>query len=344
MHKSSLFKFVSLSIIGLVTFSSCSKKSNNSNRTKEVIVYTYDSFTSEWGCGNAIKQAFEETTGYTVTYVDCGDGVQVLSRAILEKKKPNADIILGLDNNISQRAIEQNILLPYKPKDADKIINPELKNQLCPDWSLTPFDYSHFSFVFDTKSGVPCPSSLQDLTNPVYSKKIILMDPRTSTPGLGFVAWTVAVYGQDVLDYWKALKPNILTMAPGWSTGYGLFKKGEAPLVISYTTSPASHVEYDNTNRYIAPVFEQGHTLQIEGAGILKNAPNIDGAKAFLDFLISKQAQDMLPLTQWMNPINPAADLPDSFKIAAPIPSKTISADAKVVEDYISKIMAILEE
>ena len=49
------------------------------------------------------------------------------------------------------------------------------------------------------------------------------MDPRTSTPGLGFVAWTVAVFGEKYIDYWKALKPNILTMAPGWSAGYGLF-------------------------------------------------------------------------------------------------------------------------
>lgn len=346
MLKSSYFKFLLLSIIGLTVLTGCSKKTQNTSddpRAKEVVVYTYDSFISEWGPGVEIEKLFEAKTGYELTFVDCGDGVQVLSRAVLEKNNVQADVILGLDNNISQKAIKEGILSSYKPADADKLIEKSVVEQLGSGWSLTPFDYSHFAMIYDTESKVPCPTSLEDLTNPVYEKKIILMDPRTSTPGLGFVAWTVAVYGDKVTDYWKALKPNILTMSPGWSAGYGLFKKGEAPLVISYTTSPASHVEYDNTDRYIAAVFEQGHSIQVEGAGILKNAPNRKGAEAFLDFLISDDAQAVIPLTQWMNPANKSVELPESYKVAAPIPAKTLSADPDVTDKAVEAIMKILE-
>lgn len=349
MNKSSLFKFFSCSIIGLAVLSGCSKNTKKSAksddpRLKEVVVYTYDSFISEWGPGLEIKDKFEAATGYSLTWVDCGDGVQVLSRAVLEKDNVQADVILGLDNNISAKADAAGILESYKPADADKLIPADVVAQLGDKWTLTPFDYSHFAMIYDTQSDVPCPASLEDLTKPVYEKKIILMDPRTSTPGLGFVAWTVAIYGDKVLDYWKALKPNILTMAPGWSSGYGLFKKGEAPLVISYTTSPASHVEYDNTDRYIAPVFEQGHTMQVEGAGILKGAPNKAGAKAFLDFLISDEAQSVIPLTQWMNPANKNVELPESYKVAAPVPSKTLSADPEVTDKAVEEIMNLLAE
>ena len=133
-------------------------------------------------------------------------------------------------------------------------------------------------------------------------------------------------------------------MAPGWSSGYGLFKKGEAPLVISYTTSPASHVEYDKTDRYIAPVFAQGHTVQVEGAGILNNAPNRRGAQAFMDFLISAQAQEILPLTQWMNPANKNVALPESYKAAAPIPEKTLAIDVEATDKAVDGIMKILSE
>lgn len=347
MNKSSLFKFFSCSIIGLAVLSGCSKNTKKSAksddpRLKEVVVYTYDSFISEWGPGLEIKDKFEAATGYSLTWVDCGDGVQVLSRAVLEKDNVQADVILGLDNNISAKADAAGILESYKPADADKLIPSDVVAQLGDKWTLTPFDYSHFAMIYDTQSNVPCPESLEDLTNPVYEKKIILMDPRTSTPGLGFVAWTVAIYGDKVLDYWKALKPNILTMAPGWSSGYGLFKKGEAPLVISYTTSPASHVEYDNTDRYIAPVFEQGHTMQVEGAGLLKGAPNKEGAKAFLNFLISDEAQSVIPLTQWMNPANKNVELPESYKVAAPVPSKTLSADPEVTDKAVEEIMNLL--
>jgi len=349
MLKSSILKSLSISIIGLLVLSTVNaapKKSKKSakadKRANEVVVYTYDSFISEWGPGPEIQKLFEAKTGYKLTWVDCGDGVQVLSRAVLEKDNVQADVILGLDNNISAKAIKEGILASYKPANADKVIEKTVVEQLGSGWYLTPYDYSHFAMIFDTRSGLPAPTSLDDLLNPVFEKKIILMDPRTSTPGLGFVAWTVAVYGDKVVDYWKALKPNILTMAPGWSAGYGLFKKGEAPLVISYTTSPASHIEYDNIDYFVAPVFEQGHSIQVEGAGVLKGAPNKKGAEAFLDFLISDEAQATLPLTQWMNPANKNVELPESYKIAAPIPSKTLSADPAVTEKAVEEIMKVL--
>ena len=345
MNKSSLFKLLTCSIIGLTALSGCSKKSAVSDeRKKEVVVYTYDSFISEWGPGAEIGKNFEAKTGYTLTWVDCGDGVEVLSKAVLEKKDVQADVILGLDNNLVGKAVKDGILESYKPADAENHIPADVIKELGGDWSLTPFDYSHFAMIFDTESGLPCPASLEDLTNPVYEKKIILMDPRTSTPGLGFAAWTVAVYGDKVLDYWKALKPNILTMAAGWSAGYGLFTKGEAPLVISYTTSPASHVEYDHTDRYIAPVFAQGHTMQVEGVGVLKGAPNKKGAQDFIDYLISDEAQSLLPLTQWMNPANKNVELPESYKVAAPIPSKTLTADPDLVDKAVEDIMKVMAE
>ena len=56
-------------------------------------------------------------------------------------------------------------------------------------------------------------------------------------------------------------------MTPGWSEAYGLFTKGEAPMVLSYTTSPAYHMVAENTERYQAAAFREGHYLQIEVAG-----------------------------------------------------------------------------
>ena len=345
MLKSSYFKFIVVSIIGLTALTGCTKKTPAEiARANEVVVYTYDSFISEWGPGPQIEELFEKETGLNLTFVDCGDGVQVLSRAVLEKKSVQADVILGLDNNISKKAIDAHILESYKPANSS-VIPEDVRMQLGDGWYLTPFDYSHFAMIFDTRSKVPCPKSLEDLTDPVYAKKIILMDPRTSTPGLGFVAWTISIFGtgEELMNYWKALKPNILTMTPGWSAGYGLFKKGEAPLVISYTTSPASHVEYDNIDYFIAPVFEEGHSIQVEGAGILKGAPNKAGAEKFIDFLISDAAQSTLPLTQWMNPANKNVELPDSYKKAAPVPAKTLTADPDITDAAVVEIMKILE-
>ena len=110
----------------------------------------------------------------------------------------------------------------------------------------------------------------------------MLQDPRSSTPGLGFLLWMKSVYGDKAADAWKKLEPRILTVTPGWSEAYALFTKGEAPMVLSYTTSPAYHVIAENSERYKAAPFAEGHYLQVEVAGLIENSPEKELAKKFL--------------------------------------------------------------
>lgn len=346
-------KFILSSIALLsLTLTACSKKQESKEtvkddpRKKEVVVYSYDSFVGEWGPGPELEKLFEQKTGLDLVFVDCGDAVQAYNRAVLEKDAVQADVIVGIDNNLADKARASGILEPYTPKDAVSNISSTVasfaQSALGNDGLLTAYDYGHFAMIYDSESSVPAPSSLEDLTKDIYKKKIILMDGRTSTPGLGFVAWTLAVYGDDYESYWKALAPNILTMTSGWSEGWGMFQNGEAPLCVSYTTSPAYCVEYEDTDRYKTLVFDQGHVLQVEGYGLLKDAPNPDGAKLFMDFLISKEAQEVLPLTQWMYPVNPNVEMPESYKTAAPIPDKTLSVDSAKVNSALGKVSDIL--
>lgn len=338
--KKSIVLLTSLFVLLSLCFVSCSKKEQTA---KEVVVYTYDSFISEWGPGPEIARLFQEKTGIAVTWVDCGDGAQILSKAISEKSNPQSDVILGLDNNLVHKAREAGIIVPYKPAGIENLV-PGLEDSLGGDWVLTPFDYSHFAMIFDTESSVKAPVSLADLARDEYEGKVILMDPRTSTPGLGFAAWTVAVFGDNYKSYWKDLKKSILTMSPGWSAGYGFFTAGEAPLCSSYTTSPAYHVEYGEGNRFQALMFIDGHVQQVEGAGVTKGTKNEKAAKAFIDFLISEEAQNTIPLTQWMFPANNAVTLPESYKKAAPIPEKTLSYDIRKVDEAVTEIMKIMSE
>lgn len=314
---------------------------DDAGRSREVVVYAYDSFVSEWGPGPELKRLFEEKTGYTVTLVSCGDAAEVLSRAVREKSKPRADVLVGIDTTLLAQTRASGVLVPYRPKGADEHIPDDLV--LSDDWLLTPYDWGVFSIICDTESDIAPPASLEELTGAAYRGRIILMDPRMSTPGAGFLAWTMAVYGERHTDYWERLKPNILTLAPGWDAGYGLFVAGEAPLVISYTTSPAYHQEYEQSSRFRALVFPEGHIRQIEGAGMVRGAGNQDGAAAFLDFLISSEAQNVLPLTQWMYPVNASVPLPDSYRAAPavdrilPLPDGDIKAAMDRVLDLLSR-------
>lgn len=318
-----------VSIVLFGTFVSCSKtqKVDSAVRQKKVIVYVYDSFASEWGAAPVLKKAFETTSNYEVEFVSVGDARDVIRRAYLEKKAPIADVLLGIDNHIAQEVEGYGILQPYKPEDSDVILpfvhfSQFLQNQEQStlteknEWLITPYDWGYFAFIYDTESKIKKPQSLSELTNEIYRKKIIIMDPRTSTPGLGFVAWTYAIFGEEGYeDFWHSFKSSVLTMAPSWDSGYNLFLEGEAPFVISYSTSPAYHIVSENTHRYVALFFDEGHIAQVEGAGLVSGCPNVEGGKAFLDFLISKEAQKHIPLTQWMYPVNKDVDLPASFAL-----------------------------
>lgn len=315
MKKNHTIQIFSLLILACLFFTGCNKKKANSDskRKAQVYVYTYDSFSGEWGPGPEIARLFFEKTGMEVLYLDCGDGVEILSKAILEKDDPYADLLVGIDNNLHEKAAEEDLLIPYVPQNKD-LIPHKLVEELGGDFLLTPFDYSPFAMIFNTKADIEKPESLEDLTKDIYRKKIILMDSRTSTPGLGFETWISKVYGEKASSYKERLKANILTIAPNWSVGYGMFTEGEAPLVISYVTSPAYHIEYGEGNHFTALEFTDGHVMQVEGAGIVKNCKNIEGAKAFIDFLISEEAQRILPLTQWMYPVNKNVQLPKSYE------------------------------
>ena len=145
----------------------------------------------------------------------------------------------------------------------------------------------------------------------------MIENPKTSSPGLSMLHWTIAVFGEDgYLNYWKKLRKNLLSVTDSWSAAYGMFTKGEVPIVLSYVTSPAYHLEYEKTERYQAASFAEGHYRQIEFAGIIKGTKQVKRAQEFIDFMLSAKFQNAIPLTNWMYPVIQYQPLPDSFRIA----------------------------
>jgi len=301
-----------------------------SDKEQSLVIYAYDSFVSEWGPAGKVIPRFEAQTGAKVTVISAGDAGQVLARAILEKADPQADLIIGVDNSLLARAQEQKVLEPYGSPNLG-LVPREL--QFDPSHSVTPMDYGYFAIVYDSQKLPDPPSSLQDLASPRFRGKLLLEDPRTSSPGLGFLLWTIAVYGDGWPDYWRRLQPNILTVTDGWDAAYGMFTSGEAPLVLSYTTSPAYHLENEKTERYRAAMFPEGHYLQVEGVGLLKGAKHPVLARRFIDYMLTEAFQGELALTNWMYPVNPEVRLPDSYRLA-PMPAKSLSLPAAQIREH----------
>jgi thiamine transport system substrate-binding protein len=298
-----------------------------------LVIYAYDSFVSEWGPAGKVIPKFEKATGIEVEMVSVGDAGQVLSRVILEKDRPRADVAVGIDNNLLARALEEEVFESYRSPNLERV-PPGLRFDAT--HSVTPFDYGYFAFVYDSEALREPPRSLEELAEPRFRGRIIVEDPRTSSPGLGLLLWTIAVHGERYLEYWERLEPNLLTITDGWDTAYGMFTGGEAPLVLSYTTSPAYHLEYEQTERYRALIFEEGNYLQIEGMGILRGAPHAEAARRFIDFILTEEFQVEIPLTNWMYPAVPGVPTPDSFRLA-PKPTVSLQLPAETIRENQSR-------
>ncbi|MCF6232885.1 MAG: thiamine ABC transporter substrate binding subunit [Rhodobacteraceae bacterium] len=272
--------------------------------TPILTVYTYDSFVADWGPGPVIEKAFEETCGCDLQLVGVGDGATLLARIRLEGARSRADVVLGLDTSLMATANATGLFAPHVAEAEFTLPVP------WDDPVFVPYDWGYFAFVHDR--GIDAPTNFRDLAD--SDLKIIIQDPRSSTPGLGLLLWVKAAYGDAAPDVWAGLADNIVTVTKGWSEAYGLFLDGEADMVLSYTTSPAYHLIAENDAGKTAALFDEGHYLQIEVAAKLAGSDQPELAEKFLDFMLSPAFQMVIPTTNWMYPaVLPAAGLPDGF-------------------------------
>ncbi|USD60763.1 thiamine ABC transporter substrate binding subunit [Vibrio sp. SCSIO 43140] len=281
-------------------------------------VYTYDSFASDWGPGPAIEKAFEAQCGCDLNFVALDDGVSILNRLRLEGSSTQADVVLGLDNNLMSEAKKSGLLDKH---------NADLSSVSLPNgWSndiFVPFDYGYFAFVYNKEKVTNPPKSLKELVEQRDDLKVIYQDPRTSTPGQGLLLWMKSVYGDDSSAAWQQLAKKTVTVTKGWSEAYSMFLEGESDLVLSYTTSPAYHIIAEQDNRFVAADFAEGHYTQVEVAAKVAGSKNQKLADEFMQFIVSDGFQSNIPTGNWMYPVVDRK-LPEGFENLT-IPAKALS-------------------
>jgi thiamine transport system substrate-binding protein len=303
-----LFAMMCACALVLTACSSSSDSSNSSN--KEVVLIAYDSFTPAEG----IFDEFTANTGYNVKVVTGGDSGAVISKAILTSGRPEGDVLWGVDNTSLSRVLGANVFASYNEVNTGDIcINIDTQ------WFAT--------------RNIPLPNTLEDLVNPQYKSLLVVQDPVASSPGLGFLLATIAHFGDTGwMSFWKQLKDNGVLVVPDWTTAYytnfsASTGKGDRPLVVSYGSSPPAEVIFSDPPVDTPPtsVMEPSCFRQIEYVGILRGTTNTAGAQALVDYLLDTTFQESMPLSLFVFPINPSAQLPEVFTNFAVRPTAPLS-------------------
>ena len=289
---------------------------------KEVVVATHDS----WNMSKQVLRDFEQQTGYDLTVQPSGDAGALTNKLVLTKGSPIADAVYGIDNTFASRAVDEGVLTEFTP-DTNPGEGHEPQDAVAAA-QLTPVDYSdvcvNVDDVWFEEHDLDPPASFEDLADPAYGGLFVTPAPSTSSPGLAFLAATVAEYGEDGWqDYWQRLVDNDVKVTAGWSDAYQVDftaggGSGDRPIVLSYASSPPFTIPEGEREPTTSALLDTCFR-QVEYAAVLEGAANPEGARAFVDFLGSRTFQEALPDEMYVFPVDPGARLPELWaKFAVP--------------------------
>ena len=259
----------------LITISSISAK-------EVLVVGTYDSFSAEWGPGPVIETEFEKNCNCDVQYVSTSQAGTLANEIFLKDK----DVILGVEMHEFDYTSE--------------------------NWNI--YDYGYFSFIYNEETLKDIPNSFEELINQT-NLKIVVQDPRTSPVGLGLLRWMKLTHPDNFPTILKKFNNNVLTYTPGWSEAYGIFLEGKADLVLSYSTSPFYHQEYEDEYKYKAIEFTDGHLVTKEIVYVRPDSEKQNLGKEFIEFMMRDDIQKIIAQ---MNIMYPASEndnnIPDKMR------------------------------
>lgn len=272
-------------------------------------------------------KVFQKETGDTIKFVSI-DGI--VGRLKLEKKRPKADVVVGLTELTTEMARRENLILPYVPKNIDNIANVSFKMS---SEYVTPMDYGILAINYNKEKIPNPPKSLKELG--AMTKQLMVENPKVSITGEEALQWSVALYGENWLDFWKELKPAIYSVEPGWSEAFAKFTAGEAPMMIGYATSNLFFTGEDSS-KYDSFLLEDGNYIYQEGAALVNKKEVKDGAKKFMERVLSDEFQKIMSEENYMFPVT-NIEVSEGFK-NVPTTDKTVKLTKEQIEDLIENL------
>lgn len=295
---------------------------------RTLTVMTHDSF----AVSESVVAAFEAEHNVKVTFLKLGDAGEATNKAVLAGDHPLADVFYGVDNTFFSRALDGDIFEPY-PSALLDVIPDEF--ELDSEHRALPVDYGdvclNYEKAYFAEHSLTPPTNLEDLLKPEYKSLLVVENPATSSPGLAFLLATIGHFGEDsYLQYWQGLVSNDVKVVNDWETSYYTeFSRygGERPIVLSYGSSPPVEMIYAEQPLTEPPTAaitaDTSCFRQIEFVGILKGTQNRELAEAWVDFMLSPQFQEDMPLQMFVFPVNPQAKLQAEFVDYLAVPEQT---------------------
>jgi len=243
----------------------------------------------------AETKAFSEKYDVKTSFVRNGSG-STFAKIEAEKKNPRADVWYGGTLDPQSQAGEMDLLQPYQSPQLEFIMD-QYKDPAKRKGNYSSAVYvGILGFGVNTErlaeKGLAIPRCWSDLTKPEYKDEIQISDPQSSGTAYTALATFIQLWTEDkAFDYFKALDKNISQYTKSGVTPSRNSARGEIAIGVGFLHDYSLEQSKGAPLELISPC--EGTGYEIGGVSIIKGARNLDNAKLFVDWVLSKEGQEL---------------------------------------------------
>jgi len=237
-----------------------------------------------------VFQSFEDQYGVKVTCLDMSSG-EALERIRAESENPQGDVLFGTTNLSHVNLAADGLTEAYKGSGWSKLPDGPVKD---PDGYWAGFYYGVMGFACSPERleeiGAECPTSWQDLLDPVYEGEIVIASPAASGTSYTVLSGLCQLFGEDgAFEFWKQMDANVAQYTESGSAPGKMAAAGEYAIGISFAHD--IQVQQDKGLPVILNFSEEGMPFEIGGISIMNGAKNLAAAQAWVDHVFTKSFQ-----------------------------------------------------
>jgi iron(III) transport system substrate-binding protein len=285
----------------------------------------------------SMMRVYYTSTGQSVEFVRM-PSTEIPARLAAERSRPRADVVLGPPGALQEILKNRGLVDRYLSAVRNEI-SPAYRD---PDGFWTGTTIQVLGIVVNVDRfrkefpGVRFPRTYDDLLDARYRGHIVASNPTTSIAGFTFLIAQISRLGEErAWEYLAALDRNVRAYPTGSSIPPNAVAAGEYAIGIAYAHDAALVQSEGRPVRFLYPP-KTGWDLGT--VSLVKGAPNPDGGQRFIDWLLSRRAQDLMTKIKLTYPVR--SDVPIPRSVTALKDLDLVAYDLKIISAHRDRVLA----